>query len=51
MNDEIIMRTPAGRWRQAEELAGTAVFLASKASDFYFIGWCRHQPKPNKPKG
>lgn len=34
MNDEIIMRTPAGRWGQAEELAGTAVFLASKASDF-----------------
>ena len=28
------MRTPAGRWGQPEELAGTAVFLASKASDF-----------------
>ena len=34
LNDEIIMRTPAGRWGQPEELAGTAVFLASKASDF-----------------
>ncbi len=34
MNDEIILRTPAGRWGQPEELAGTAVFLASKASDF-----------------
>ena len=27
-------RTPAGRWGQPEELIGTAVFLASKASDF-----------------
>ena len=34
LNDEIIMRTPAGRWGQPQELAGTAVFLASKASDF-----------------
>lgn len=34
MNDEIIMRTPAGRWGHPDELAGTAVFLASKASDF-----------------
>lgn len=34
LNDEIIMRTPAGRWGQPEELAGTAIFLASKASDF-----------------
>lgn len=34
MNDEIIQRTPAGRWGQPKELAGTAVFLASKASDF-----------------
>ena len=34
LNDEIIMRTPAGRWGQPEELAGTAVFLASNASDF-----------------
>ncbi len=33
-NDEIIARTPAGRWGQAEELAGTAVFLASNASNF-----------------
>ncbi len=32
--DEIIMRTPAGRFAQPEELAGTAVFLASNASDF-----------------
>ena len=34
LNDEIIMRTPAGRWGQPEELVVTAVFLASKASDF-----------------
>lgn len=34
MNDEIIARTPAGRWGQPEELVGTAVFLASRASDF-----------------
>lgn len=34
LNDEIILRTPAGRWGQPEELAGTAVFLASKASNF-----------------
>ena len=34
MNDEIIMRTPAGRWGHPDELIGTAVFLASKASNF-----------------
>jgi len=34
LNDEILARTPAGRWGQTKELAGTAVFLASKASDF-----------------
>jgi gluconate 5-dehydrogenase len=27
-------RTPAGRWAQPDELIGTAVFLASRASDF-----------------
>ena len=27
-------RTPAGRWRQPQELAGAAVFLASRASDY-----------------
>jgi 2-deoxy-D-gluconate 3-dehydrogenase len=32
--DEIIMRTPAGRFGKAEEVAGAAVFLASHASDF-----------------
>ncbi len=34
LNDEILARTPAGRWGQPEEIAGTAVFLASRASDF-----------------
>ncbi|MEJ2009941.1 MAG: SDR family oxidoreductase, partial [Acidobacteriota bacterium] len=34
MNEEILARTPAGRWGQPEEVAGTAVFLASPASDF-----------------
>lgn len=34
MNDEILARTPAGRWGQPEEVAGTAVYLAGRASDF-----------------
>ena len=33
-NDFIVNRTPAGRWGNPEELAGAAIFLASKASDF-----------------
>jgi 2-dehydro-3-deoxy-D-gluconate 5-dehydrogenase len=32
--DEIITRTPAGRFGEPEEMAGTAIFLASTASDF-----------------
>jgi 2-dehydro-3-deoxy-D-gluconate 5-dehydrogenase len=34
MNDEILARTPAGRWGQAEEVAGTAVYIAGRASNF-----------------
>jgi 2-dehydro-3-deoxy-D-gluconate 5-dehydrogenase len=34
LNDEILARTPAGRWGQPEDVAGTAVYLASRASDF-----------------
>ena len=33
-NEFIISRTPAGRWGDPEDLQGTVVFLASKASDF-----------------
>jgi len=33
-NDFIINRTPEGRWGNPEDLAGTAVFLASGASSF-----------------
>ena len=33
-NDFIINRTPAGRWGDPSDLAGTAIFLASRASDF-----------------
>ena len=30
----IVSKTPAGRWGNAEDLGGPAVFLASEASDF-----------------
>jgi gluconate 5-dehydrogenase len=33
-NEFILKRTPAARWGDPEDLAGTAVFLASRASDF-----------------
>lgn len=33
-NEFILKRTPAARWGNPEDLAGTAVFLASRASDF-----------------
>jgi len=33
-NEFILSRTPAGRWGEPEDLAGTAVFLASDASRF-----------------
>ncbi|MEZ5564021.1 MAG: glucose 1-dehydrogenase [Gammaproteobacteria bacterium] len=33
-NKMILARTPAGRWGEADEVAGTAVFLASSAADF-----------------
>ena len=31
---EVISRTPAGRWGNPDECAGAAIFLASQASDF-----------------
>jgi gluconate 5-dehydrogenase len=33
-NRHLCTRTPAGRWGEPSELVGTAVFLASAASDF-----------------
>ncbi|HSE92505.1 MAG TPA: glucose 1-dehydrogenase [Methylomirabilota bacterium] len=34
LNDNVLRRTPAGRWGTIEDMAGVAVFLASRASDF-----------------
>jgi NAD(P)-dependent dehydrogenase (short-subunit alcohol dehydrogenase family) len=34
LNEQVLARTPAGRWGVPEDLAGGAVFLASPASDF-----------------
>lgn len=34
LEERVNARTPAGRWGRPEDLAGIAVFLASKASDF-----------------
>jgi NAD(P)-dependent dehydrogenase (short-subunit alcohol dehydrogenase family) len=31
-NDKVMARLPTGRWSEPEELAGTALFLASRAS-------------------
>ncbi len=33
-NDFIVNRTPVGRWGEPSELAGTAIYLASNASNF-----------------
>jgi 2-dehydro-3-deoxy-D-gluconate 5-dehydrogenase len=33
-NRDILARIPAGRWGEASDLAGAAVFLASRASDY-----------------
>ena len=32
--ERVLARTPQGRWGQPDDLAGVAVFLASRASDF-----------------
>ena len=34
LHDNVLRRTPAGRWGTLEDMAGVAVFLASPASDF-----------------
>jgi 2-deoxy-D-gluconate 3-dehydrogenase len=34
MNETVLSRTPAGRWGEPEDFKGTAIYLASQASDF-----------------
>ena len=34
LNETVIARTPTGRWGEPRDLQGTAIFLASPASDF-----------------
>jgi 2-dehydro-3-deoxy-D-gluconate 5-dehydrogenase len=34
LQEQVIARTPAGRWGKPNDLAGAAIFLASAASDF-----------------
>ena len=34
LNDNVLRRTPAGRWGTIDDMSGIAVFLASPASDF-----------------
>ena len=36
-NAEILARIPAGRWGEPDDLAGAAVFLASRASDYVHV--------------
>jgi len=34
LHERVLARTPAGRWGEAKDFAGIAVFLSSAASDF-----------------
>jgi 2-deoxy-D-gluconate 3-dehydrogenase len=34
LHENVLRRTPAGRWGTIDDMAGVAVFLASAASDF-----------------
>jgi len=34
LNENVLRSTPAGRWGEIDDMAGVAVFLASRASDF-----------------
>lgn len=34
LNERVLARTPAGRWGRSDDLQGTAIFLATTASDF-----------------
>jgi 3-oxoacyl-[acyl-carrier protein] reductase len=39
MQKLLVARTPLGRWGQPEEIAATALFLASDDSAFYTGQW------------
>ena len=34
LNEQVLKRTPMGRWGRPEDLAGTAIYLSSPSSDF-----------------
>ncbi len=34
LHESVIARTPAARWGEPEDMAGAAIFLASRASDY-----------------
>ena len=34
LHERVIARTPVGRWGEPKDLQGTAIFLATAASDF-----------------
>jgi 2-deoxy-D-gluconate 3-dehydrogenase len=34
LNEKVLTRTPSGRWGEPDDLAGTAVYMASRASEF-----------------
>jgi 2-deoxy-D-gluconate 3-dehydrogenase len=34
LNEQVLARTPAGRWGEPKDLQGTAIYLAAAASDF-----------------
>ena len=34
LHEKVVARTPAGRWGEPDDIAGAAVFLASRAADF-----------------
>jgi 2-deoxy-D-gluconate 3-dehydrogenase len=34
LHERVVDRTPAGRWGTPQDMAGIAVFLCSRASDF-----------------
>lgn len=34
LHEKVVARTPAGRWGEPDDIAGAAVFLSSRASDF-----------------